>query len=226
MNGSLKAFAISFSSLHWCDHHHHQLVYLDVIAIIITIIITILITIIIIKWSTLMWSPSSSSATLPCCDHHHHCHHQMVYLDKIAIIITIWSTLMWSSPPSSSSSGLPWCDLCRSSASLPPTTFCTTSSHSRRPEGCLRTLDFKFVQVLLLIASSYICCRHPGNLRFLFTIIFQWYLLGISYPPSQKVKYIWRRILFKKRTKWISSVEIFKHPNFLLWIPESTESLF
>jgi len=30
----------------------------------------------------------------------------------------------------------PWCDLCRSSASLPPTTSCTTSSHSRRPEGC------------------------------------------------------------------------------------------
>ena len=85
---------------------------------------------------------------------------------------------------------------------------------------------FKFVHVLLLITSSYICCRHPGNLRFLFTIIFHWYLLGISYPQSQKVKYIWRRILFKKRTKWLSSVEIFKHPNFLLWIPESTESLF
>ena len=129
----------------------------------------------------LMWS-SSSSAGLPWCDRHHHHHHhhhphhhhhhQVVYLDVIAIIIICYSTLMWSSPPSSSSSGLPWCDLCRSSASLPPTTSCTTSSHSRRPEGCLRTFDFKFVQVFLLIASFCICCRHPGNLRFLFPLIF------------------------------------------------------
>ena len=83
------------------------------------------------------------SATLHCID--------------VTIIIIICFTLMWSPSSPPSSSGLPWCDLCRSSASLPPTTSCTTSFHSHRPEGCLKTLDFDFVHVFLLIASSCIC---------------------------------------------------------------------
>ena len=160
----------------------------------------------------LMW-PSSSSAGLPWCDRHHHHHHQLFYLDGIAttMVIIKWSTLMWSVSI-----------FCQSPSHHLLYHFISQSQTRGLPENfgfwlCSCFSTYCFIMYLFVFLAD---IQETWD-----SIIFQWFL-SIFYPPSQKVKYIWRRILFKKRTKWLSSVEIFKHPNFLLWIPESTESLF
>ena len=146
------------------------------------------------------------------CDHHHH-HHQLLYLDVIIITIIIikWSTLMWSVSI-----------FCQSPSHHLLYHFISQSQTRGLPENfgfwlCSCFSTYCFIMYLFVFLAD---IQETWD-----SIIFQWFL-SIFYPPSQKVKYIWRRILFKKRTKWLSSVEIFKHPNFLLWIPESTESLF